>query len=203
MQKDRDLLEAVTDLERRIRESDARLARVSRSSRLSDGDVRGSLREITEAACEILALARSSVWVYGPDQRSIRCLDLFVAAEATHDAGTELFAADFPGYFEALKSERSIAAADAHTDPRTREFSVPYLAPLGIGAMLDAPIRVGGRMIGVLCNEHVGQARPFTVLEEHLAGVLADYVAIAVLSSERKSAEEQLRVLAEELERLA
>ena len=203
MQKDRDLLEAAADLERRIRESDARLARVSRSSRLSDGDVRGSLREITEAACEILALARSSVWVYGPDQRSIRCLDLFVAAEATHDAGTELFAKDFPGYFEALRSERSIAAGDAHTDPRTREFSAPYLAPLGIGAMLDAPIRVGGRMIGVLCNEHVGQARSFTVLEEHLAGVLADYVAIAVLSSERKSAEEQLRVLAEELERLA
>ncbi len=172
----------------------------SKSSTLSDGDVLGSLREITEAACELLDTARSSVWIFDAAQISIRCLDLFVVSDGSHDAGTELFAKDFPGYFEALKTERTIAAVDAHTDPRTSEFSAPYLVPLGIGAMLDAPIRVGGRMVGVICNEQLGAARAWNVDDELLAGVLADYVAIAILSSERRAAEEQLGVLARELE---
>ncbi len=33
------------------------------------------------------------------------------------------------------------------------------LFPLNIGAMLDAPIRRKGQVVGVLCNEHVGGAK--------------------------------------------
>jgi GAF domain-containing protein len=105
-------------------------------------------------------------------------------------------------YFEALRSERTIAAVDAHTDVRTKEFSAPYLTPLGIGAMLDAPIRVGGRMIGVICNEQLGGPRAWTVGEELLASALADHVAMAVLCDERRNAEQQLKLLVHELEQV-
>ena len=52
------------------------------------------------------------------------------------------------------KESDAIAAHDANRDRRTREFSEPYLKPLGITSMLDAPIRTGGKMIGLLCLEH-------------------------------------------------
>ena len=40
-----------------------------------------------------------------------------------------------PSYFRAIEHERVVAAGNAHTDPRTKEFLDFYLLPLGIGAM--------------------------------------------------------------------
>ena len=70
--------------------------------------------------------------------------------------GGVLTRAEAPDYFTAIEQERVIAAADAHTDPRTRDFQESYLAPRGIGAMLDVPLRAADRVRGVLCAEHVG-----------------------------------------------
>ena len=56
-----------------------------------------------------------------------------------------------------------------HTDPRTREFLEPYLTPHGIGAMLDVPLRQNNATIGVLCAEHVGGPRTWTVDEQNFA----------------------------------
>ena len=80
----------------------------------------------------------------------------------------------------ALKEERTIAAHDAHTDPRTSCFSQGYLGPLGIGALLDVPIWVDGRMWGVVCHEHVGPARKWTVDEERFGYLMANFVALAL-----------------------
>jgi GAF domain-containing protein len=175
----------------------AALQVLSRSEALGQGDVSQVLRDVTEAAVRVLRVGRSSVWRYTNDRQGIVCLDLYLAAEGVHERGVELFATDFPGYFRALQDERAIAAHDAHTDPRTCEFSAPYLAPLGIGAMLDAPIRVGGRMMGVLCNEHLGGARTWTAGEEQLAAGLADLLALAVEAGERECAVAELRAAVE------
>jgi hypothetical protein len=91
-----------------------------------------------------------------------------VATSRTAAAGV-----DFPSYFRALGEHRAIAAHDAHLDPRTREFSSSYLTPLGITAMLDAPIWLEGKMVGVICNEHV--ALPdLDPEEERFAASVAD-----------------------------
>jgi GAF domain-containing protein len=44
----------------------------------------------------------------------------------------------------------------------SEEFRASSLAPLGITAMLDAPILQGGDIIGIVCHEHVGNAREWT-----------------------------------------
>lgn len=187
-------------VEQRLRRNHAAIMNLARSDALSRGDLDDALREITETASQILGVERSSIWVYNADQTAILCLELFQRSKAAHESGTELPASAFPGYFAALKEERSIAAHDAHTDPRTREFSASYLTPLGIQSMLDAPIRVGGRMIGVICNEQVGSARTWTIDEEQFAGSLADFIALAMESSQRRETEQQLRTMLQEYE---
>ena len=117
--------------------------------------------------------------------------------QALGDEETEL-GAHAAGRFPAAGALR--AGLDAHTDPRTREFSASYLAPLGISSMLDAPIRVGGRMIGVICNEQVGPARTWSIDEEQFAGSLADFIALAMESSQRRETEQQLRTMLQEYE---
>lgn len=123
-------------------------------------------QKITEAATKALGLERSSIWQYDPDKGSIACLDLYSTKDRNHSRGVELFAKDFPIYFKAIKTEKTILADDAHRDPRTSEFSSVYLAPLGINSMLDIPIWRRGKFFGVLCNEHTGNPRKWSAEEE-------------------------------------
>ncbi|MFO0586388.1 MAG: GAF domain-containing protein [Polyangiaceae bacterium] len=187
-------------VEQRLRRNHQAIMTLARSESLSRGALDESLREITETASKILGVERSSVWVYNADQSAILCLELFQRSTGEHQSGIELPKASFPAYFDALKEERAIAANDALTDPRTREFSETYLRPLDIRSMLDAPIRVGGRMIGVICNEQVGAARAWSIDEEQFAGSLADFIALAMESSQRRETEQQLRTMLQDYE---
>lgn len=134
---------------------------------------------LTEAAVHGLDVPRASIWLYDERRTLIRCADLFERGPSKHSSGLELKASAFPAYFAALKKERTIAAHDAHTDPRTAEFSKPYLTPLGIGAMLDVPIWVGGAMVGVVCQEFVGNTRRWTSDDENFAYAMAGFAALA------------------------
>jgi rsbT co-antagonist protein RsbR len=180
-----------------LRARQAALMRLTRSDALGSGDIEVSLREIAELAAETLGVARSSVWRYNHDHSAIVCHELYRTDEQVHEAGFELRKADFPTYFEAIRDNRIIAAHDAHSHPATREFSEPYLAPLGITSMLDAPIRVGGRMIGVICNEHIGEPRRWTASDEQFGAALGDLVALAFESAERKLTSDELRSMVE------
>jgi hypothetical protein len=151
------------------------------------GDLGATVRRITEAASDTLDIERVSVWFLDPARTQIACADLFERAKAQHSSGTTLFAKDFAPYFQALASERTIAAHDAHTDPRTRVFSEVYLKPLGIGAMLDVPILASGNMVGVICHEHVGSQRRWSTDDETFAYVLASLVALTVEQRTRSS----------------
>jgi hypothetical protein len=145
----------------------------------------------TEVAAAALDVARVSVWRLeqaAPQVMAIRCVDLFERAAGVHSSGTVLRADSFPAYFDAIESQRTIAAHDAHRDPRTSCFSVPYLTPLGINSMLDVPIWTGGKMIGVVCNEHVGPPRTWSQDDEDFAYLMSAFVALAIEWSTRSGA---------------
>ncbi|MDP2344362.1 MAG: GAF domain-containing protein [Deltaproteobacteria bacterium] len=144
------------------------------------GDVHATIRRVTEAAAVTLVCERVSVWFLSEAQQKIRCADLFIRRTSAHSVGDELFARDFPDYFRALASERTIAAHDANHDARTAGFSAPYLQPLGITSMLDVPIWSAGQMVGVLCCEHVGPPRTWNADEERFGFFMANVVAIAI-----------------------
>jgi PAS domain S-box-containing protein len=185
-------------------DGDSRLARLkgqqlallglAKHPAIHDGDLPEAVRAITEAAAGTLGVERASIWFFSPDRSSIVLQDLFDRDDG-HSSGTVLRASDYPAYFLALETEElAIDAADAHGDPRTREFSASYLTPLGIGAMLDAPIRLKGRVIGVLCNEERGGVRPWSVEEQQFAGSLAMMLTLALEARERREAERTMRL---------
>jgi GAF domain-containing protein len=144
------------------------------------GNLVDSARRIDEAAAAALGVARVSVWLLDDARTKITCLDLFEARTSTHSTGLELFAKDYPSYFAALDTERTISAGNAVTDPRTACFAATYLKPLGIGAMLDVPIWARGRMVGVVCHEHLGGVRTWDADEERFAYLMSSFIAMAM-----------------------
>jgi two-component sensor histidine kinase len=173
---------------------------LSRSRAVEEGDLDKAVREITHAASQTLKVERVSVWLFDEDRQSIRCLDLYRRSSDEHSDGLTLSAPQFPAYFRAVEENRTIAADDARVDPRTREFRDSYLAPLGISSMLDAPVRSGGRLIGIICHEHVGPPRHWSLEEQAFAGSMADFVALALQAAERRRVEERRRLMIQELD---
>jgi hypothetical protein len=176
------------------------LLKLTKSETIDSGDLEASVKEITEAATEALGCERSSVWFYTEDNHSIRSMDLFQKAQILHSSGAELFAKDFPAYFKYLSEERVLGADNAHTDPSTHEFSKAYLTPLNIKSMLDAPIRLHGKMVGVICNETVGEFRNWTQEELNFSASLADLISRAIEAQIRKKAEDEIKQINENLE---
>ena len=191
-----------------------RLAMLQHSAALTAGNIEEAIREATEIAASILRVERCSVWRYDDKRALIECSNLFERSRGRHSSGTIIKRDDVPAYFAALSEERCIAARDAQQDPRTMEFRQGYLEPLEIGAMLDAPIWVRGTMVGVICHEHIGAPRNWTLVEELLAGTIADFVARVIelsdhlrlerqLGEQRSELEEMLRMRTSDLERLS
>lgn len=160
-------------------------------------DLAAALHDITEAAAEMLGTERVGVWVLDESHSKLRVTEQFESSKHMHSAGVELARADYPAYFEAMELERSIAAEDARSDPRTAQFTESYLIPNGITSMLDAPIRAGGQLTGVVCFEHVGPARTWTVEDRTFAGSIADLVSLSLESAELQRAEDDVHFLVE------
>jgi PAS domain S-box-containing protein len=179
--------------EQQLRTHNAALMELSRSTALERGEATEAFRQITRIAAQTLEVERASVWLYSDDHTKILCLDLYERSADRHGSGLELAAADYPAYFLALNENRAIAAEDAFADPRTREFGESYLKPLRISSMLDAPVRLGGHLIGLICHEHVGPIRQWTPEEQAFAGSMADFVALTLQASDRRRAQEAVR----------
>ena len=155
----------------------------------SDFDV--VLRRILTTDARELGLERVNCWTL--EDRRIRCVSGYLRSSNTFESGTIIEAPSAPCYFRALADNPVILADDAHTDPRTKEFTDGYLVPLGITSMMDVPIWVRGRLWGVVCHEHVGPARRWSDAERDFAISVGHIVSMAVEASERAEIERSAR----------
>ena len=196
--------EDITDARRAEEDKRARLSRIQRQqsalvalashTALVQGDRDGAFRAITEASVAALEVERVSVWMLNDERAELVCIDLYEASSEKHSSGQILDADKYPRYFAALESGRVVDADDAVTDSRTSEYAPDYLEPQGITSMLDAPIRIAGEVVGVVCHEHVGEPRLWQSDEVTFAADIADQAAHALASAQRKRAEVRLQV---------
>lgn len=157
------------------------------------GDIYGYSRVISRLAAETLQVRYAGVWLLSDDDRSLGKFCAFDTLRQEFSNDVVLSAQEYPRYFSALMSGRAIDAHDACDDPRTSEFRDGYLIPGGISSMLDAAIRVGGRIIGVVCCEHTGPIRYWHADEVSFAGEMADQVAQAITSRDKLTALSELQ----------
>ncbi len=169
------------------------LVELARNKVLYRGNLQVALRQITEAAARTLNAEGAGAWLYDEGRSKLQCLDQFWCSNQQHSQGVELAAADYPAYFQALEEYRTIAADNALSDIRTRELATSYFAENGTTSTLDAPVRLGGQTVGVICIEQVGSVRHWTVEEQNFAASLADLVSLAIEASDRDRTQTALR----------
>jgi PAS domain S-box-containing protein len=184
---------ALQEREIRINRQNEALLELATVKALGSGDLSTALREITRVTSETLAVARISIWFYVDDNSAIRCELLYNARVDSYTSGNVLTAQQYPAYFAALRQNRVIVANDAYADSATYEFAADYLPVNGIVSLLDAPIRVGGKTVGVVCGEQVGTLYHWSLDDQHFMSGVADLVALAIEARDRQLAQEALR----------
>lgn len=150
-------------------------------------------RAVAQGAARALQVAQVGVWRLSPDGSRLENMALYERAPDRFTLRGDLLTASCPVYMSALETGLGIATEDVLADPRTREFRDVYLIPNGITSMLDVPIRLGGRVVGILCHEHIGPPRLWSDDEKGFAATLADRLAVVFEAAERQRAERQAR----------
>lgn len=156
------------------------------------GNLRNIYANITERASYTLRAPRANIWLMNEAEDTLVCIDHFELATKTHSDGARLPRPKYPAYFEALNESRIVIVNNAHTDPRTVEFTPDYLPAYDVHSMLDAPIREDGKIVGVVCVEQTGAPRTWTNDEASFVATLSDLATIALISDRKYTAENAL-----------
>lgn len=181
------------ETENRLRRQNAVLVELARRGSIHSGNLHEALRDIAEASADTLEVERLGIWFFTPDRQALQCVELYERTPRLHTSGGMLTATHYPVYFKALETERTITAHEAELDPRTSAFTDSYLHRYGVSSLLDAPFRRLGQMSGVVCFEHVGPQRMWSLEEENFASSVADLVTMALDATDRRQQQEALR----------
>lgn len=158
----------------------------------ADAPLEDLLNNIVAMAARSIHCERVGIWLYNHDESCIIADSIYELSSGSFVPGGVCYEKEYPVYFSRLKRDALIVASNAANDPATAAFSEKYLAPMGITSMLDVPVRNGNRVIGVVCYEHIGPQREWTISEQVFAKSLSDIIALNIEREERRKAEDRL-----------
>ncbi|WP_120994252.1 sensor domain-containing protein [Stutzerimonas urumqiensis] len=185
----------------RSRAQQSLIVRLARHRYSADDPLLEAAQLITQAASEAYDVTSASVWQL--DEGQLQAVTLYHRPSDRHSVPETIEAARYPVYLQALNSARVIDAHDARRDPRTAELAHDHLLPRQVTAVLDAGVRIGGEVVGVLRLEHTGSTRTWHADEIAFAGELADQFAQVLANQQRLSATHRLHLFRRAVEQSA
>ena len=186
--------------ERRLQRQNISLAQLATKQLDAWHNPESLFREIAEVSANALDVERVSIWQFSDDQLQLECLGLYLNSKKMHTVAKPLDSADLPIYFSHLADNRVLVVNDVFQNAATSEFTAEYLQGNGIGAMLDGTIWLNNEIIGVICHEHVGGARNWTLDEQSFVGSIADLARLTIETHKRQQAEKILSFQQKNLE---
>ncbi|MDR2180278.1 MAG: response regulator [Synergistaceae bacterium] len=174
------------------------LGKITKTPALTAGILEDAANVIAKEGCYALNAHRVGIWRMSADARTLHSI-------ASYNSVTDRLVVqeDFPlnnrkEYVKLLSVERLLVINDIDQPNPLSDLRDDY-GPQ-ICALLDAPIRVGGKLVGVVCIEQdrcedFPERRKWTIEEQNFASSLADFTALAMESAERRSLMRRLETL--------
>jgi PAS domain S-box-containing protein len=174
------------------------LVALATNAAVVEGQIEQLVALTTELVADAALVERVGVWLFDERRTKLQLVDLYRRTPGIHEHGLSFTAVNYPIYFAAMDSGRTVVAHDALHDPHTREFS-DYLQAREIVAMVDAAIRVGGEVVGIICFEQVAEPRVWQRHEIEFAAEVADQLALGLYNRARLAAQAREKLLQEQL----
>ncbi len=182
------VMEDITDRmarQLRLREHNDVLSSLAKVQVELRDDWQGVVQYAAEAAQDALRTDRVSVWLIN-EEDAFDCI-VVVGPGADEDTDRRMEFDSHVAYINSIRRQRSVVTTDVQSEDRLNERR-NYYAERDIRSTLDAPVRVGGKLVGIVSAEHIGRTRTWSTELQTFAGSIADVVAQAFIESEQKKA---------------
>lgn len=169
-----------------------------KSAILGTGMLDEALAEVCRIAASAMEVSRVNIWEFGSGLSSITSIVNYDSRHRELLPNATLYRYQIPKYFSLFESEEIIPTRDALNDPNTQELKTGYLEVHGIQSLMDVPIRISGKMVGVVCFEDTQSIREWNSGEQKFGMFISQVIALAIESSRRKKAQQDLELILDE-----
>lgn len=181
----------------------AELDNVSRIHTLDRETIDDVMLEMARRIVVALRIERMSVWLLNKEGDALVSMGEYDARTREFHKETRLSKSEFPEYFHAIDQNRILYAEDVRTHPDTRCLNEAYSLPNDVITLLDIPLRLEGKLIGVMCYEKTGDVRKAFSSEEKAFAFSVSVVFVSNLEARyRRAAQHSLEKTIKEKELL-
>jgi two-component sensor histidine kinase len=149
---------------------------------------------VAKRICLALRIERVNAWLFeGENKEKLVCIGAYDTRTDEFSKGEVLNTRQFPRYFKALEENTIILAPNIHTHPFTAEFSDNYAKEHDVISLMDVPIRIEGKVEGVLCHEKTGKKeKVFTEEQQTFALACTQILASNLEARKRRKYQHEL-----------
>jgi PAS domain S-box-containing protein len=150
----------------------------------------GILKNILKAAGKNCSIDRISYWSY--NNEGLQCESIYYFQIDRFEKNFFIEKDKYPIYYNSLENGLQIVASNVYNNTLTQELCLDYFPKYNIKSLLDTPIFINGKIIGILCFEKVEKNVEWDNEDINFARSLSDLIAIAIESQMRIESEQKL-----------
>lgn len=160
------------------------------------------LCRLGEKLCLCLKVERVNIWIFKRNPNRLECIANFIMKGKKFNKGQILYEDMIPSYFSHLQSDKAIKIKNVKTSKITSELKDSYCKEHGIKAIMDIPVRIAGKLAGVICFEDCKSDREWSDDEKNFCLAVSQIVSLSIENYKRKHYEEKLEKALEDKDTL-
>ena len=173
------------DYSKRLSDS---LAMLTKLPNISSGDIVAAAEIIAKEGCRVLNVHKISMWTLSENSEALINITCYSNTAQKHNVFEDFDLKTRGEYAYLLQTERLIIANNVHESKLYHESYNPNLC-----AMLEAPIRIDGKLAGLVCAEldqcpEYPSKREWMIEEQNFVSSLADLMALSITGHQRQKA---------------
>ena len=165
---------------KKVRVHNETLKKLTSQSYSNKDTFNGILKNILKVASTNCSIDRVSYWVSIPD--GIRCESMYYLESDRYEKNFFIDKATHPNYFANIETGMQIVASNVYDNNITQELCYDYFPKYDIKSLLDTPIVINGKIIGILCFEKIEKPVDWDSEDINFSRSVADLIAIAIES---------------------
>ncbi|MHC4880446.1 MAG: PAS domain-containing hybrid sensor histidine kinase/response regulator [Planctomycetota bacterium] len=155
----------------------------------TSGRLQTEIQRQTKAVAKTLDVSGASLWLSSHGGKSLTCFDQYDRESNTHRQGERLEQTECQSLFDLIAQHLPFVSDSVLSDDSLQDTVQAWFAPEGISAAMCIPLPASAKVSGMVCVEHRGGSRKWTLEEQLFLTSATALISYSVERSERVVAE--------------